>query len=215
MIIHNAPQGSIEWHESRWAKITSTRASQLFVKSDNLFLELLGEYTEQFQVEDNYESYDMIRGKELEPEARYQVSQYTGLEFNEVGLAISTSCPIIGISMDGLTDDHTKACEIKCPKAKKHLQTCLEGEIPLDNLDQCVHYFTVNPKLESLFFVSYRPESIKPLFVKELKRTDSVNLGTKAKPILKTVQEWVELALAEAEAINDKLNKAVIKLTEI
>jgi len=85
MIIHNAPQGSIEWHESRWAKITSTRASQLFVKSDNLFLELLGEYTEQFQVEDNYESYDMIRGKELEPEARHQVSQYTGLEFNEVG----------------------------------------------------------------------------------------------------------------------------------
>jgi hypothetical protein len=176
-------------------------------------LDVLAEYTEQYQLVDSYSSPAMERGNELEPEALYSLMQYTGIHFNTVGWLQSVDVPLLGISPDGLSEDETIACELKCPGAKKHLVTCLEDEIPLDHLAQCVHYFTVNPKLVKLYFVSYRPEAMKPLFVKELLRTDEVNLGTKSKPIIKSVQDWVTIAKAEAILINKQINEAVTKLS--
>jgi len=208
-IIQNTP----EWFEARWAKIGGSIAKGLFIKSDTLMLDVLAEYTEQYQLTDNYSSPAMERGNELEPEALYSLIQYTGIHFNTVGWLQSVDVPLLGISPDGISEDETIACELKCPGAKKHLVTCLEDEIPLDHLAQCVHYFTVNPKLVKLYFVSYRPEAMKPLFVKELLRTDEVNLGTRSKPIIKSVQEWVEIAKAEAILINKQINEAVTKLS--
>jgi putative phage-type endonuclease len=206
-------QGTHEWHECRWGKIGGSIAKGLFIKSDTLMLDVLAEYSEQYQFSDSYSSPAMERGNELEPEARYALEQYTGITFHSVGWLQSVDIPLLGISPDGLTEDETIACELKCPSSKKHIVTCLEDEIPLDYIHQCVHYFTVNPKLEKLYFVSYRPEAIKPLFVKILLRTDSVNLGTKSKPVIKTVQEWVEIAKAEAIEINKQINEAINKLS--
>jgi len=213
MTIHDVEQGSEMWHELRNAKIGGTRSKGLFVKSDTLLFELLAEYTESYQSnEDDYMSDDMARGIFLEPIARAQIELYTGLKFNQIGYIIS-DIPNLAISPDGLTECKTIACEIKCPGAKKHVQTCIEDEIPLDNIHQCLHYFTVIDTLKELYFVSYREEALKKLFVKKITLDSEINLGTKSRPLIKPVTEWVKIAKEEAALINKQLNELVIKLT--
>jgi len=210
---HDIIQGTQDWHEARWAKIGGSSASGLFIKSDTLTMDVLAEYTEQFQLTDGYQSSAMERGNELEPEARYELELYTGLKFIDCGWIQSVDNPLLGISPDGITEDETIHCEIKCPSAKKHIQTCLSDEIPLEHIPQLVHYFTVNSKCEKVYFVSYRPESIKPLFVKFLTLDSKVNIGTKTKPNILTVAEAVKVAKIEAEMVNKAINELVTQLS--
>ena len=91
------------------------------------------------------------------------------------------------------------------------MATILANDIPLDNIRQSIHYFTVNPKCKKHYFVSFRPEAIKPLFVKVLTRESIVNIGTKAKPIMVTVQEASEKGMENAKKIeSDVKNKLLI-----
>lgn len=206
-------QGSIEWHELRNSKIGGSTSKGLFVKSDTLLIELLSESIEKFELKDSYSSDDMLRGQELEPIAREKASKLLGVDFIECGWLQCEENYLLGISPDGITIDFTEAIEIKCPAKKKHTQTILLNEIPSDNIFQCLHYFTVNPHLQKLHFVSFRPESIKTLFLKTITRESIIDLGTKAKPNKKTVTEWVEIAKAEAEKLRVDLENAIDKLS--
>ena len=206
-------QGSDEWHRLRWGKIGGSTSKGLFVKSDTLLIELVSEITEQFEHEESFVSDDMIRGNELEPIAREQAISYTGINFLQTGWLQCEEIGILGISPDGLSECEKYALEIKCPNRKKHTKTIIEGLIPSDNIHQCLHYFTVNPKLERLYFVSYRPESVKPLFIKYIDRATIIDLGTKAKPINKTIAEWVVIAKNEAILIQKEIEKIVNQIS--
>ena len=208
MKISNTPQGTPEWFEERKGKITGSTAGGLLVKSDTLLIELLVTATGD-ELPEVYVNSAMERGTELEPEARQELEAYTGLKFNEVGFCTHDEISILGISPHGITECGTMMWEIKCPEAKKHLTTCYNDEIPKDNIDQCIHYFTVNEKLEKLYFMSYRPENtIKPIFVKQLTLDSEVKRGTATKK----VSEWVEIARNEAKEIEAKLEIALNKL---
>lgn len=214
MIKHDTIQGTPSWFELRWGKITGTASKGLFVKSDTLLIDLIAQNTEDWEMEDTYASADMVRGTELEVYAREAISDELFISFKEVGFLQNASIPILCISPDGLSEDDTIGLEIKCPKAKKHTETILSNEIPSDNIHQVLHYFTVNPKLETMYFVSYRPESkVKQLWYKSLTRDSLIDLGTKAKPNIKKVSEWVEIATNAANEINKELNSALLKLT--
>jgi hypothetical protein len=216
MIKHNTIQGTPEWLELRWGKITGTASKGLFVKSDTLLIDLIAQNTEDWEMEDSYVSNDMIRGSELEVYAREAISDELFISFKEVGFLQNAAIPILCISPDGISEDDTIMLEIKCPKAKKHTETLLANEIPSDNIHQVLHYFTVNPKLETMYFVSYRPESkVKSLWYKALTKDSEIDLGTKAKPNIKTVAEWVEIARNEAGKLNHELNMALLKLNEM
>jgi len=191
-------QGSIDWHYLRYGKIGGTASKGLLVDSDTLLDDLISCRLEPLELDDDaYQSSEMIRGSELEPMARIALSEYSGHEFKECGW-IQSDINIIGISPDGLTQDMRFACEIKCPSRKKHTQTLRGKSIPSDNLVQCVHYFTVNPLLERLYFGSFRPESQYRLAPFILERESMVNLGTKAKPVCKTVNEWAAIMRCKA-----------------
>lgn len=206
-------QGSEEWLAIKWAKVGGTRSAGLFIKSDNLLDEILSEKTEEFQMDyDAYTSSEMQRGIELEPHARKELSTYTGVAFKTVGWLQCEENELLGISCDGISEDETITCEIKCPQAKKHLQTIRSNEIPLDNINQCLHYFVVNPKLEKHYFCSFRPESIKPIFVKELTRESIINIGTKAKPVEVSINEAVVMAKGAALDLLKKVNEEIEKL---
>ncbi|HJS00520.1 MAG TPA: YqaJ viral recombinase family protein [Flavobacterium sp.] len=206
-------QHSEEWHKVRYGKIGGTLSKGLFVKSDTLLEDVLSELVEEFDLKENYQSYDMIRGSELEPEARKALSAYLGIELLEVGWLQCEENEYLGISPDGISECETISAEIKCPNSKKHLSTVRANEIPNDNINQCLHYFTVNPKLEKHYFCSYRPENIyKPIFVKELTRESIINLGTKARPVLKTVNEWVAIAKIEASELKKQIEIELNKL---
>ena len=216
MIKHDTIQGTPMWFELRWGKITGTASKGLFIKSDTLLIDLIAQNTEDWEMEDTYASADMVRGTELEVYAREAISDELFISFKEVGFLQNASIPILCISPDGLSEDDTIGLEIKCPRAKKHTETILNNDIPSDNIHQVLHYFTVNPKLETMYFVSYRPESkVKPLWYKSLTRDSLIDLGTKAKPNIKKVSEWVEIATIEAGKINHELNMALLKLNEM
>ena len=214
MIAHfNVEQQTEEWFRLKWAKVGGTRAKQLLVKSDTLLIELLAEITEPFDMDfEGYTSDDMQRGIELEPLARKAASEYIGKNLIECGWLESEENPLFGISVDGITADFKTTAEIKCPAAKKHLATCLSDEIPLDNIDQSIHYFTVNEHCEEHYFISFRPESVKPLFVKRLTRQSDVNIGTKTKPVWVTVQSAVEKSKAAEVELKKEITKSINKL---
>lgn len=210
----NIEQHSIEWHEIRHCKVGGTRAKELFVKTDTLFYKLLAETVEPFNedFEEGYQSEAMERGNEYEPEARKELSKYTGLEFIECGW-IQSDNELIGISPDGITADLENQAEIKCPQLIAHLKMCVSDEIPLEYINQCVHAFTSNDKLKNLYFCSYRPEcTIKPLFVKRLNRDSLVNNGTKAKPVMVSIEQLVKESFREAEKLQGQIKETINKL---
>jgi len=208
-------QRSEEWHELKHGKVGGTLSKGLFVKSDTLMIDILSQITEDYEPQDGYISADMQRGIDLEPFALEALEKEIFVEFQQVGFLQNSAIPILGISPDGITEDETIQVEIKCPGAKKHTETILADEIPQDNIHQVLHAFTVNPKLVWMYFVSYRWENkIKPLWYKMLTKDSEINLGTKAKPVIKTVEEWVAIARQNAEDLNKEINENLSKLNE-
>lgn len=206
-------QGTEEWHQIKYRKIGGSTSKGLFVESDTLLISILSQFLEPFELEeDGYINSDMQRGIELEPLGRERLGQYAGVNFIEVGWVESSLISVIGISPDGMSECETVMCEIKCPAKEKHTKTLFSNEIPSDNIHQCLHYFTVNPKLETFYFASFRPESNHPLFVKKLNRKSVVNLGTEKTPKIKTVDEWVKIATGNAYKLEADIQSAIKKL---
>lgn len=210
----NIDQKSAEWFEIKHGKVGGTRAKELFVKTDTLFYKLLSEHVEPFDedFEEGYSSEAMERGGELEPQARIELGKYLGLEFLECGW-IQSNSTLLGISPDGITSDFTIQCEIKCPQAVAHLKMCVKDEIPLEYIPQCVHAFTVNDKLQKLYFLSYRPEcQLKPMFVKELTRESLVNIGTNSKPKMERIKLIVNDSFCESDILQEQITETINKL---
>jgi len=208
-------QGTEEWHQVRYGKVGGTLSKGLFVKSDTLLIDVLSEHIEDYEPDyDSYQSADMIRGQELEPQARKELSEYIGIKLLECGWLQSEVNKLLGISVDGISENFEICAEIKCFAKKQHTKTIYENKIPDKHINQCLHYFVVNDKCKKVYFCSYRPEcKVKPLFVKELTLDSEIDLGTKAKPVIKTVREWVEIARAEADKLEIDLQNAIEKIS--
>lgn len=173
-------QQTEEWFKIKHGKVGGTASK---VKDETLIYQLVAEHTEPFEMDyDSYISEEMQRGNELEPHARKALNEYLGIKLIECGILINEKNDLICCSPDGITEDLTIACEIKCPSAKVHVKYCLENELPLDYVPQILHYFTVNESLKTVHFLSYRPESIKPMFIKTINLDTQINIGTNAKP---------------------------------
>lgn len=215
MINHkNIKQKSIAWFELKWGKIGGTLSTGLFVDSETLMIDLLSQRTEQCVVEeDGFISKDMERGNELEPLARIYLEKYYGIKFNETGWLQSEENELLGISPDGISECETMACEIKCFGRKQHMTTLLEQEIPKKHIHQVIHYFTVNPKLEKLFFIAFRPEAPKH-FQTIITKQSVVDIGTKAKPKQFTINELVDISKKEADCLLQKIKEVEISLNE-
>lgn len=212
-VYHDIIQGTEEWFRLKYGKVGGSTSKGLFTPTDTLLFELLAENTEPFQMEeDNYVSRDMQRGIELEPMHRREIEKYAGISLIVPGWLQCAECPIIGISPDGITEDMTISWEGKSPGAEKHIATVYGKDIPADNIHQSLHYFTVNPKLEKHYFSSFRPESNYPLFVKLITLESLINLGTKAKPNVKRIDEWVKIALHNALELEANLSLALKQL---
>jgi len=208
-------QGTPEWHEIRYGKVGGVLSKSLMGKPETLINHIGSCLLEPFELEeDGYINDDMQRGIDLEPYARQEASKYAGVEFLECGWIQSKTIPLAGVSPDGITKDLKIAVSIKCPARTKHAATLYSGEIPDDNIEQCIHEFTVNPHLEKCYFLSFRPECKHPMFIKFITLDSIVDLGTKAKPVCKTVREWAGInrsALMTLESnikiYNDNLEK--------
>lgn len=223
-------QGSIEWFELKWGKIGGTLSKGLFIDSNTLLLDILSQQIEEFEPGESFENAHMQRGKEMEPFALEYISGYTGIDFKTTGwLELENS--ILGISPDGLSECEKFACEIKCLSRKEHTAILLDNKIPKEKIFQLIHYFTVNSKLEKLWFISFRPESIKP-FIAEITRDTIFDIGWKKKfeiqwigkkglPIkpktetssdCRSVDEWSKLAIELTKELEKKVTELINNL---
>jgi hypothetical protein len=229
---YDIEQRTEEWHQLKWGKIGGTLASGLFVDSDTLLIGILSQLTEDFQLsDDGFISSAMQDGIDKEPYAIQALCDYTGISFSNCGWLQSESNPLLGISPDAITDDEETSAEIKCLGKTNHMKVIMGGTISKDHIHQNIHYFTVNPKLKRHFCCYYRPENkIKPLFVIELTRDSLVDIGWSRKgkvtedrghgvkeyvsteADVRTVQEWVDLAIENSELLQVKIDESIKQL---
>jgi len=220
-----------DWFKIKHGKIGGTLAHGLYVNSDTLFFDLLGQNCEDYVPnEDDYISQAMERGNFLEPMARQYLSKYVGVEFIETGWLQSEENELMGVSPDGITECETMGCEIKALGHKEHYKLLVNREIDKIKYAQIIQNFAVNPKLVKFWFIAYRPEAPKH-FIEVFDLDTVLDMGLKIKveipqtgvkgqpiaskwetsPDLRTIRDWVKYSMEEADKLLIRINE--MKLT--
>lgn len=168
MIIVDCEQGTESWFQARLGIPTASNFNKIVTskgepskQAQKYIYQLAGEAIIGKQ-EDSFQSLDMIRGNELEAEARDFYRVVTDSEVKEVGFCV-TDDRTCGASPDSLVGEKG-LLEIKCPKLSTHIGYLIENKLPTDYVQQCQGQLYVTGR-DWLEFVSYYP-SIKPLIVR-------------------------------------------------
>lgn len=138
-------QGTQEWLDVRRGIITASVVGQLITpttvrpasndKSRALIAQLAAERITG-QSDDVFVNADMMRGTLHEPIARDRYAEVNGVTVEQVGFMVRDDFGfLLGASPDGLIGEDG-GLEIKCPRAKTHIQTILSGEVPPYNMAQ-------------------------------------------------------------------------------
>ena len=129
-------QRSPEWFEARKGNLTASQFGDWLTKTgkvaDSARLtaasKVMAEAT-GFPDPPPFETDDMRRGVELEPEARDLFQKVTGMIVDQIGFAKSIHGHF-GCSPDGLILSHGEGLEIKIPRASKLIQYIESDELP-------------------------------------------------------------------------------------
>lgn len=162
-ILAELEQGSPEWHDQRRGMVTASVVGQLITASTlkvasndysrGLTALLAAERITGF-TEPTWMNADMMRGVEDEPFARDAYSQWAGVPVQEVGFMVRDDYGFqIGFSPDGLVGDDG-LIEVKSRRQKKHLQTILADEVPIENMAQLQCGLLVSER-EWVDYISY------------------------------------------------------------
>jgi hypothetical protein len=169
MKVIDCVQCSPEWFEVRKGKPTSSEFSKILTSTGKISTQrekymwkLAGEALGGI-IEEGYQSFAMMRGKEKEQEAKsfYELIREP---IQEVGFCIS-DCGKYGASTDGLIGDKG-IFELKCPEMATHIGYLLgEKEIPTEYYLQTQGELLVTGR-EYVEFLSYYP-GLRPFIVRE------------------------------------------------
>lgn len=192
-IYRELEQGSEEWLKVRIGRITGTRTKKV-MQANNLGLvdELIAEMVTE-QIEEFYINEAMQRGTDMEPIARKEYEEITGLKVEQVGFLLSDEYNWLGFSPDGLINEngiYRKGVEIKCPDTDTHVRYIRQNTLPNEHKYQVHTAFIVNRDMVELDFVSFDNRFlIKPIHIINIRR------------------EEIKEELAETEAALDKFWK--------
>lgn len=165
MIINrDVVQGSQEWFACRcgipsasnFDKIITTKGEPS--KSAEKYLyQLVGERITG-KKEEGYTNGNMLRGVELEEEARNFYELLTGDVVEQVGCCYADEKKLFSCSPDGLVLAKRKGVEIKCPTMAVHVGYLLGGNLPTDYFQQ-VHgsLLICRDEIDMWDFMSYFP----------------------------------------------------------
>ena len=174
-----AVQRSAEWHESRLGKFTSSEIHKLMgIKGLGLTGEgyAFDKAVESFLgiAEENFVTYDMQMGIELEPLAFNKFSEIMDLQFIKVD-----NCGFIeftdytGSSPDGLVDDNS-VLEIKCPKASTFFKLVADGKIDDKYFYQMQHQMMCTGRQKAYLFNYYILDGVEYHHTIEVLRDEEV-----------------------------------------
>lgn len=152
-MISNQSQGTEAWMQERLGHVTASMFGMLLKQPHAKAAKEAGELTDgqlsylrmlageaiagQPETPDDYDTFAMRRGKELEPEARAAYIWSTGNAVTDVGFVKHPTESLVGGSPDGLigTDG---IIEIKCRLTyKNHVAMLIDSEFPEDDRPQC------------------------------------------------------------------------------
>jgi len=145
-VFDDLEQGSDEWLDARRGIVTASVVGQLITpgtikaasndKTRALIAQLAAERITG-RSESVFVNDDMMRGNLHEPIARDAYAQHIGHHVEQVGFMLRefSGGVRIGASPDGLIGLNG-GLEIKCPRAKTHIQTILADEVPAYNMAQ-------------------------------------------------------------------------------
>ena len=164
-----AEQGTIGWLLERNGHVTASefdcivktpRKSEGFTDSAMTYLyKLMGEHCAGFP-DDDFESFAMKRGSELEPQAREDYMWATGNPVATCGFQKHPTELWIGSSPDGLVGKEG-IIEIKCPLTYQHHMKVIDsGEVPPEHYAQCQGNLWVTGR-SWCDFISYDPRMKK------------------------------------------------------
>jgi len=168
MRIDQNEQGSPEWLAARlgipsasmFAKIVTTKGAWS-TSADTYINQLVAERLTG-EREEVFQSHHMIRGTELEPDARDLYSLMTDSEVTEVGFCLHDTLAA-GCSPDGLIGEDG-GLEIKCPAPSTHVEYLRGGVLPSKYKQQVMGCLWITGR-EWWDFMSYHP-TMKPLIVR-------------------------------------------------
>lgn len=167
MIIFDCEQCSEEWFAARvgvpsascFDKIITTTGKPS-AQRDKYLYQLAGERLVGCK-EETYQSAAMLRGIELEPEAREAYEFITGTKVATVGIIYKDERKRFSCSPDGLSPQ--RGLEIKCPSLSVHTEYLHKGKLPTTYFQQVQGSLYVTG-LEVWDFMSYYP-GMDPLIV--------------------------------------------------
>jgi hypothetical protein len=172
-VYEDLEQGTPEWLAARCGIVTASVVGQLITPktvkpaSNDYSRALAATLTAERitgHVEPIHENADMLRGTLDEPFARDKYAERAA-DVTEIGFMVRDDWGFkLGYSPDGLVGEYG-LIEIKSRRQKKHLQTILADEVPLENMAQCQAGLLVSGR-EWLDYVSYCGGM--PLYVKRV-----------------------------------------------
>ncbi len=159
-------QGSPEWYKIRCGIPSASNFDKLLTvdgkvsKQRTKYLYQLAGETITGIPEESYQNGAMLRGKEMEAEAKELYSLITGQEVKEVGFCLAEG---FGCSPDGLVAKKGLV-EVKCPNLATHVGYLLENILPTEYFQQIQGQLLVTGR-EWCDFFSYYP-GLKPLLIR-------------------------------------------------
>jgi len=177
MIISESEQGSTEWMAERAGVATASNFSSIFTSTGKksasakaYMTSLLAEWITGEKTTTKASEW-MLRGIEMEAEAKLVYEIITGHSVTEVGLCYKDKDRLIGASPDGLIafdempvgQDYKFGLEIKCPMPANHVAYILGKKLPTAYVQQVQGSMYITG-LEQWDFMSYHPD-IKPFLI--------------------------------------------------
>lgn len=169
VIVTDIAQGSPEWLALRCGIPTASEFSKLVTSTGKTSTQATG-YMHKLLADwligtsTSIEQTDwMLRGIELEDEARDWYAMQRDAEVTQVALAYRDESRMVACSPDGLVADDG-GLEIKCPAPHTHVGYLLAGRLPSDYVAQVQGSMYVTGR-QWWDFVSYHPD-IDPLLIR-------------------------------------------------
>ena len=192
LITLDCEQGTEEWLIARLGIPTATGIESIVTptgrKSGAWTGYLAGLVAESIEgLTEDFKSPEMLRGNQLENQARMAYEFETGNDVIQVGGVYRNADKDMMISPDGLIPNLRKGLEIKCPKMKTHIKYIIEGVVPSEYIIQVQASLWVTG-YDTWDFVSYCPEYQKQTLFIHTKKPDPVLMKAFDKYIPKFIE---------------------------
>ena len=168
MKIIDVIQGSPEWHAARCGIPSASNFDKIITREGKpsktitkYMYQLAGERVAGKAV-DSYQNASMLRGIEMEDEARKLYELITGSPVTQVGLCVTEGKSIYCASPDGLVKKDGLV-EIKCPEIQTHVSYLINGGLVEDYFQQLQGQLLVTGR-KWVEIISYYP-GLKPLLI--------------------------------------------------